>query len=141
MKLVCKQSPSSFCHSPYKVKVVPGLGKQAHSKLNDFSLFLTSLYIVFSSFITSCENPGKAAVWSHRGTLIVSLAHTGNGFLIILHKEFPYKRLLLQLSLSQVIPHLKAAVDLLLLPQTLHSLQQSLPLLDVACRSQKSIPF
>ena len=67
--------------SPYKVEVVPSLGKWAHSKLNDFSLFSAFLYIrvVFSSFITQCENPGKAAVLSQRGTLTVSLAQMDNG--------------------------------------------------------------
>lgn len=71
------QVESRFFLSPYKVKVVPGLGKRVHSKLNKFSLFSAFLNIVFSSFVTLCENPGKDAVSSHRGTLIVLLAHTG----------------------------------------------------------------
>lgn len=73
------QVESLFFLSPYKVKVLPGLGKRARSKLNNISLFPAFLHIVFSSFVTLYENPGKGAVLSHRGTLLVLLAHMGKG--------------------------------------------------------------
>lgn len=120
-------------HSLHNSVSIKGNGANMH--IPNFFAFCE----VCSSVITFYENPGMAAKPQRYFEIVVGTFGQWV-FLIILHKYFPYKMSLIHLSLSQAIPHLKTAVDFLLLPQALYPLQQPLSLLCAALWwSQKTI--
>lgn len=87
--------------------VVPGLGKQHPSNLNDLGLF--PAVVMHSLFKLSCfENPQTAAVLSRRTTSIVSLAHKSSwSFWSSCIVFFFYLIAILHFLLSEVVSHLQ----------------------------------
>lgn len=56
--------------SPYKEKVVPGLGKKAHSKLNDFSLFPAFSILSFQVLLLICKKSRKGHSVGHQRNFV-----------------------------------------------------------------------